>query len=138
MRDLTKRQKQIFDFIISFLDSNGFPPTRLDISNYFGFKSKNAANDHLLCLQKKGFIELIPGVARNIKVIRAKSPWIKLDADDKETWPKIDMVIVYNINRRSSAITYVCEEWLNRLILINKEFKDSLCWFEMPGGLPNL
>ncbi|MCL4165981.1 UNVERIFIED_CONTAM: hypothetical protein GTU68_030312 [Idotea baltica] len=46
--------------------SNGAPPTRVEIADYFGFKSPNAAEDHLKALDKKGHIELISGTSRGI------------------------------------------------------------------------
>ena len=45
MNDLTSRQKEIFDFIKSKISEEGYPPTRMEISNFFGFKSPNAAED---------------------------------------------------------------------------------------------
>lgn len=71
LKPLTKRQQEIFDFIIECMASNGAPPTRVEIADHFGFKSPNAAEDHLKALDKKGHIELISGTSRGIFVAEA-------------------------------------------------------------------
>ncbi len=68
MRKLTARQQQIFDLIRSNLEETGFPPTRAEIAQRLGFKSANAAEDHLKALAKKGAIEMIPGASRGIRI----------------------------------------------------------------------
>lgn len=68
MNILTSRQKEIFDFIKYKISKEGYPPTRMEISNFFGFKSPNAAEDHLKALKKKGFIEILSGTSRGISL----------------------------------------------------------------------
>ncbi|QBY04087.1 repressor LexA [Thalassotalea sp. HSM 43] len=68
MRALTARQQQIFDLIKEKINETGMPPTRAEIANFFGFKSANAAEEHLKALAKKGFIEMLPGTSRGIKL----------------------------------------------------------------------
>jgi repressor LexA len=68
MRQLTPRQKEILELIQSFIDEYGMPPTRADIARELGFKSANAAEEHLRALQKKGVLELIPGASRGIQL----------------------------------------------------------------------
>ncbi|MAW34415.1 MAG: repressor LexA [Methylococcaceae bacterium TMED69] len=70
VKGLTKRQLQILDLIHTSIDENGMPPTRLEIANNLGFKSLNAAEDHLKALEKKEFIKLVPNVSRGIKVLK--------------------------------------------------------------------
>ena len=70
VKGLTKRQLEVLDLIHASMDENGMPPTRSEIANNLGFKSLNAAEDHLKALEKKEFIELIPGVSRGIKVLK--------------------------------------------------------------------
>ncbi len=65
---LTKRQQEIFDLIRSHIDETGFPPTRADIAREFGFKSANAAEEHLRALERKGAIEIVPGTSRGIRL----------------------------------------------------------------------
>ena len=68
MRQLTPRQKEILELIQSFIDEYGMPPTRADIAKELGFKSANAAEEHLRALQKKGVLELVPGASRGIQL----------------------------------------------------------------------
>lgn len=68
MRNLTPRQKQIFDMIQVRIADTGMPPTRAEIASYFGFKSANAAEEHLKALAKKGYLEILPGTSRGIRL----------------------------------------------------------------------
>jgi repressor LexA len=68
MDTLTARQTQILDLIRSHMDRFGCPPTRVEIRDALGFRSPNAAEDHLKALARKGAIELIPDVARGIRL----------------------------------------------------------------------
>lgn len=68
MIKLTPRQSEILDFIKRCLDENGYPPTRAEIAQALGFKSANAAEDHLKALAKKGAIEMMPGTSRGIRI----------------------------------------------------------------------
>lgn len=65
-KPLTKRQKQILMFISEYIDNIGFPPTRTELSEHFGFRSPNAAQSHLLALEKKGVIRIERGRSRGI------------------------------------------------------------------------
>jgi len=69
MERLTARQQQIFDLIRDNLDETGYPPTRAEIAQQFGFRSANAAEDHLRALARKGVIEMIPGASRGIRIV---------------------------------------------------------------------
>jgi repressor LexA len=66
MKGLTGRQQEILDLIRSHIKSNGLPPTRADIARIFGFKSPNAAEQHLRAIEKKGFISILAGASRGI------------------------------------------------------------------------
>jgi repressor LexA len=68
LRPLTNRQQQIFDLIKDNISETGMPPTRAEIATFFGFKSANAAEEHLKALAKKGYIEMIPGTSRGIRL----------------------------------------------------------------------
>ena len=68
MAELTPRQSEILDFIQAFIDETGMPPTRAEIARELGFRSANAAEDHLRALQRKGVLELIPGTSRGIQL----------------------------------------------------------------------
>jgi len=66
MKGLTSRQEEILNLIKDHLKEKGFPPTRVDISKSFGFKSPNAAEQHLRAIEKKGFISILSGASRGI------------------------------------------------------------------------
>ena len=68
MRELTPRQKQILEMIQEFITETGMPPTRAEIAAELGFKSANAAEEHLRALQRKGVLELLPGASRGIQL----------------------------------------------------------------------
>lgn len=68
MKALTSRQSQIFDLIKEKISETGMPPTRAEIADFFGFKSANAAEEHLKALAKKGYIEMLPGTSRGIRL----------------------------------------------------------------------
>jgi len=65
---LTARQQQILDLIQSAIARTGAPPTRAEIANELGFKSANAAEEHLQALARKGVIELVSGTSRGIRL----------------------------------------------------------------------
>ncbi len=65
---LTKRQTDVLNCIKNHIEETGYPPTRADIANSLGFKSTNAAEEHLKALAKKGAIEIIPGTSRGIRI----------------------------------------------------------------------
>ena len=68
MAQLTPRQSQILTVIQEFIAESGMPPTRAEIARELGFKSANAAEEHLRALQKKGVLDLIPGASRGIQL----------------------------------------------------------------------
>jgi len=68
MSDLTPRQSQILRLIQRFISETGMPPTRAEIARELGFRSANAAEDHLRALARKGVIALIPGTSRGIQL----------------------------------------------------------------------
>ncbi|MDX1723146.1 MAG: transcriptional repressor LexA [Pseudomonas sp.] len=68
MLKLTPRQAEILAFIKQCLDDNGYPPTRAEIAQALGFKSPNAAEEHLKALARKGAIEMTPGASRGIRI----------------------------------------------------------------------
>lgn len=69
MRPLTKRQEQVFELIKVFIKDTGMPPTRVEIADALGFRSANAAEEHLKALAKKGVIQMVPGASRGIRLV---------------------------------------------------------------------
>ncbi|MBY0238206.1 MAG: repressor LexA, partial [Burkholderiaceae bacterium] len=71
MIKLTARQEQILNLIKDAIDNTGFPPTRAEIAAELGFKSANAAEEHLQALARKGAIEIAAGTSRGIRLLGA-------------------------------------------------------------------
>lgn len=74
MRPLTNRQAQILELIKVFIKDTGMPPTRAEIAQTLGFKSANAAEEHLKALAKKGVIKMKPGASRGIQLVEEEEP----------------------------------------------------------------
>jgi repressor LexA len=71
MTPLTPKQQRVLGFIQETIQDTRFAPTRAEIAQAFGFRSANAAEEHLKALAKKGLIELTPGIARGIRLKEA-------------------------------------------------------------------
>lgn len=69
MIKLTARQEQILNLIREAIENTGFPPTRAEIAAELGFRSANAAEEHLQALARKGAIEIAPGTSRGIRLL---------------------------------------------------------------------
>lgn len=97
---LTARQQQIFDLVRNAIESTGAPPTRAEIAAELGFKSANAAEEHLQALARKGMLELVGGTSRGIRlksdalhaVNRARQIHLPLPALSQLTLPLIGRV----------------------------------------------
>jgi len=72
MDELTDRQSEILKLIRELTDVSGYPPTRTEIAEKMGFRSVNAAEQHLRALEKKGAIDIEAGASRGIRVLYAK------------------------------------------------------------------
>ncbi len=68
MEELTERQSEILQLIRELTEVSGFPPTRAEIAERMGFRSVNAAEQHLRALEKKGAIDILSGASRGIRV----------------------------------------------------------------------
>ena len=68
MQKLTPRQAEILAFIREYQQETGFPPTRSELAKKMGFKSPNAAEEHLRALERKGALEMVPGTSRGIRL----------------------------------------------------------------------
>lgn len=65
---LTSRQSDVLELIRTSVSTQGCPPTRAEIARRLGFRSANAAEDHLRALARKGYIQLVPGASRGIRL----------------------------------------------------------------------
>lgn len=68
MIKLTARQEEVLQLIKHYIDDTGYPPTRAEIAKELGFRSANAAEEHLRALARKGAIEMVPGASRGIRL----------------------------------------------------------------------
>ncbi len=68
MIKLTARQQEVLTLIKQNIDETGYPPTRAEIAETLGFRSANAAEEHLRALARKGAIEIVPGASRGIRL----------------------------------------------------------------------
>lgn len=78
MVKLTARQQEVLDLIKSSIEETGFPPTRAEIAAELGFRSPNAAEEHLKALAKKGAIEMMPGASRGIRIVEEDAPGLPI------------------------------------------------------------
>ncbi|AWB66685.1 repressor LexA [Saccharobesus litoralis] len=87
MKPLTPRQAEILQLIKDNISETGMPPTRAEIAKTLGFKSPNAAEEHLKALARKGAIEIMPGTSRGIRLIGAAN-----DESENEGLPLVGKV----------------------------------------------
>ncbi|MDG2944508.1 transcriptional repressor LexA [Exercitatus varius] len=85
-KPLTARQQEVYNFLKHYIETTGMPPTRAEISRELGFRSPNAAEEHLKALARKGAVEILAGTSRGIRLL--------LDAanDEPEGLPLIGQV----------------------------------------------
>ncbi|GHC25867.1 transcriptional repressor LexA [Aidingimonas halophila] len=86
-RSLTPRQQNVYDFIVKTMNELGYPPTRAEIARALGFRSPNAAEEHLRALNKKGVIRMIAGTSRGIRLIASDDGNPSLVEDDSDNHP---------------------------------------------------
>ncbi len=78
MKALTTRQQEVFDLIRDHIGQTGMPPTRAEIAQRLGFRSPNAAEEHLKALARKGVIEIVSGASRGIRLLVEEESGIPL------------------------------------------------------------
>ncbi|CAG9408909.1 transcriptional repressor LexA [Providencia alcalifaciens] len=74
MKALTARQQQVYDLVRDHISQTGMPPTRAEIAASLGFRSPNAAEEHLKALARKGVIEIVSGASRGIRLLLEEEP----------------------------------------------------------------
>ena len=90
--NLTTRQTEILQFIQRFMETTGMPPTRAEMARELGFRSANAAEEHLRALKRKGVIELLPGTSRGIRLLDPLPEVDRLAALEEEGLPLVGRV----------------------------------------------
>ncbi len=71
---ITKKQQAVLDFIKKHIRVMGFPPTQKEFAKEFGWSSTNSCISFLIALEDKGYIEIMPGISRGIRVLGEKCP----------------------------------------------------------------
>ncbi len=71
---LTARQQNVYDFIVKTMGDHGYPPTRAEIARALGFRSPNAAEEHLRALERKGAIRIVRNTSRGIRLPAQEAP----------------------------------------------------------------
>lgn len=84
----TKRQRQVLDLIRRHVAERGYPPTIAEIAAHFGMRSPNAAAQHLRLLQRKGALEISPGISRGIRLVESAP------ARERRAEPRLALPIV--------------------------------------------
>lgn len=108
---LTARQQQILDLIRSEIQRSGFPPTRVEIAQALGFRSPNAAEDHLKALARKGAIILTAGASRGIRL--ADTPAAN-DPPTSATLPAADLLMLPLVGRVAAGNPILAAEHIER------------------------
>jgi repressor LexA len=104
MLKLTARQEQILNLIKEAIENTGFPPTRAEIAAELGFKSANAAEEHLQALARKGAIEIAPGTSRGIRLLGAAA------ADSMAVPPAVLMMALPLVGRVAAGSPILAQE----------------------------
>jgi repressor LexA len=102
MLKLTARQEQILNLIKEAIENTGFPPTRAEIAAELGFRSANAAEEHLQALARKGAIEIAPGTSRGIRLIAS--------ADSAPVPPAVLMMALPLVGRVAAGSPILAQE----------------------------
>ncbi|EEV8644409.1 LexA family transcriptional regulator [Escherichia coli] len=102
MTTLTQCQQQVLDMLISYQKERGFPPTNQEVATMLGYRSVNAAVEHLRALEKKGVITIKRGVARGITLHTAVK-------DDSEAVGIIRALLAGEENARLRATHWLHE-----------------------------
>ena len=117
---LTERQQQILDLVQSAIERTGAPPTRAEIAHELGFKSANAAEDHLQALARKGVIELVGGTSRGIR-LRAETLRALNEARGKQLslpLPSLAQLSLPLVGRVAAGSPILAQEHIDRSFLM--------------------
>ena len=111
MKGITDRQKEVLTYISDFSDENAFPPTVREISEHFGI-SIRAVQDHIIALQKKGFLSQSQKRSRSIKVL----------SDLREKEPATYVAKVPVLGTVAAGKPLLCEENLDGYLNLTEPF----------------
>ncbi len=117
---LTERQQQVLDLVQSAIERTGAPPTRAEIANALGFRSANAAEEHLQALARKGVIELVGGTSRGIR-LRAETLRALNEARGKQyslPLPSLAQLSLPLVGRVAAGSPILAQEHIDRSYLM--------------------
>src|SRR6476659_9713181 len=117
---LTPRQQQILDLVQSAIERTGAPPTRAEIAAELGFRSANAAEEHLQALARKGVIELVGGTSRGIR-LRSETLRALNEARGKQfslPLPSLSQLTLPLVGRVAAGTPILAQEHIDRTFLM--------------------
>jgi repressor LexA len=115
---LTDRQQQILDLVQSAIERTGAPPTRAEIAAELGFRSPNAAEEHLQALARKGVIELVGGTSRGIR-LRADTLRLVNEARGKQfTLPGLAQLALPLVGRVAAGSPILAQEHIDQTYFV--------------------
>ena len=115
---LTDRQQQILDLVQSAIERTGAPPTRAEIAAELGFRSPNAAEEHLQALARKGVIELVGGTSRGIR-LRAETLRLVNEARGKQfSLPGLAQLALPLVGRVAAGSPILAQEHIDQTYFV--------------------
>ncbi|HLS17741.1 MAG TPA: transcriptional repressor LexA [Paenalcaligenes sp.] len=113
---LTPRQQQVLDIIKKKIADYGYPPTRVEIARKLGFRSPNAAEDHLKALARKGVIELIAGTSRGIRLTQQSQETVSSTPSSEQATesPSADTLNLAVIGRVAAGSPVLASEHIEK------------------------
>ena len=115
---LTARQQQILELIQSAIARTGAPPTRAEIASELGFKSANAAEEHLQALARKGVIELVSGTSRGIRLKSDTLRSINESRNKQFSLPSSDQLTLPLIGRVAAGSPILAQEHIDQTYFV--------------------
>ncbi len=117
---LTARQQQILDLIKHAISTTGAPPTRAEIASQLGFKSANAAEEHLQALARKGAIELVSGTSRGIRLRSAERHMANAGSQLSLPIPSLSQLVLPLIGRVAAGSPILAQEHVDQTYQVEK------------------
>lgn len=114
---LTARQQQVLDLIQSAIANTGAPPTRAEIATELGFKSANAAEEHLQALARKGVIELVSGTSRGIRI---KSNVLRTTNESSNQQPSLTQLVLPLIGRVAAGAPILAQAHIDQTYCLER------------------
>ncbi len=115
---LTPRQSEILTLIAKAIERTGYPPTRAEIAAELGFRSANAAEDHLHALARKGMIELTPGASRGIRLTSAARPTVRPPGILARALPGMEQLMLPLVGRVAAGHPILAQEHIEQSIAV--------------------